>query len=61
MENNRIMVDVNHVTISFNLSSQKVDNLKEYMIKLVKHELMFQEFWRSMMSPFKYALAKPGA
>lgn len=44
MENNRIMVDVNHVTIRFNLSSQKVDNLKEYMIKLVKHELMFQEF-----------------
>ena len=45
MENNRIMVDVNHVTIRFNLSSQKVDNLKEYMIKLVKHELMFQEFF----------------
>ena len=38
------MIDVDHVTIRFNLSSQKVDNLKEYLVKLVKHELMFQEF-----------------
>ena len=41
---NRILVDVDHVTIRFNLSNQKVDNLKEYLIKLVKRELMFQEF-----------------
>lgn len=39
-----IMIDVDGVTIRFNLSNQKVDNLKEYMIKLVKRELMFQEF-----------------
>jgi len=38
------MVDVDHVTVRFNLSSQKVDNLKEYFIKFVKKELMFQEF-----------------
>ena len=38
------MIDVNHVTIRFNLASQKVDNLKEYFVKLVKKELMFQEF-----------------
>lgn len=44
MEDNRIMIDVDHVTIRFNLSNQKVDNLKEYFVKLVKHELMFQEF-----------------
>ena len=30
------MIDVNHVTIRFNLASQKVDNLKEYFVKLVK-------------------------
>lgn len=40
----KIMVDVKNVTIRFNLANQKVDNLKEYMIKLVKKELMFQEF-----------------
>lgn len=44
MAENNIMIDVNHVTIRFNLSSQKVDNLKEYLVKLMKHELMFQEF-----------------
>lgn len=40
----KIMIDVNDVTIRFNLANQKVDNLKEYFIKLVKKELMFQEF-----------------
>lgn len=44
MADKRVMVDVDHVTIRFNLSSQKVDNLKEYVIKLLKKELMFQEF-----------------
>ncbi len=44
MENNPVVIDVNHVTIRFNLASEKIDNLKEYFIKLVKRELMFQEF-----------------
>lgn len=44
MADKRVMVDVNHVTIRFNLASEKVDNLKEYLVKLVKRELMFQEF-----------------
>lgn len=44
MDGKRIMVDVDQVTIRFNLANQKIDNLKEYFIKLVKHELMFQEF-----------------
>ena len=29
----------------FNLASQKIDNLKEYVIKMIKKELMFQEFF----------------
>lgn len=45
MRDKRIMVDVNHVTIRFNLSSQKVDNLKEYLVRLMTHQLMFQEFF----------------
>jgi lipopolysaccharide transport system ATP-binding protein len=44
MADKRVMVDVDHVTVRFNLSSQKVDNLKEYFIRLLKKELMFQEF-----------------
>jgi ABC-2 type transport system ATP-binding protein len=38
-------VEVSHVSMRFNLSSQKVDNLKEYFIKLVKKELKYKEFW----------------
>lgn len=44
MAENRVMVNVDHVTVRFNLANQKVDNLKEYFIKLIKKELMFQEF-----------------
>lgn len=42
--NEEYVVDVEDLTIRFNLASEKVDNLKEYVIKLIKHELMFQEF-----------------
>lgn len=44
MKENTTVIDVRNVTIRFNLANQKVDNLKEYFIKLVKKELMFQEF-----------------
>lgn len=42
MEQN--IVEVEDLTIRFNMASEKVDNLKEYMIKLVKKELKFKEF-----------------
>ena len=45
MEEKRIIVDVDHVTVRFNLANQKVNNLKEYLIKMVKRELLFQEFF----------------
>ena len=38
------MIDVDHVSIRFNLASEKVNNLKEYAIKMIRNELMFQEF-----------------
>jgi ABC-type polysaccharide/polyol phosphate transport system ATPase subunit len=40
-----IAVKVENVSMIFNLSSEKVDNIKEYVIKLVKRELFYQEFW----------------
>jgi len=40
-----IVVHAENVSMMFNLSSEKVDNLKEYIIKLLKRQLMFQEFW----------------
>ena len=41
---NDIAIDVKNVTIRFNLASEKIDNLKEYFVKLIKRELLFQEF-----------------
>ena len=40
----QIAIDVKDVTIRFNLANQKVDNLKEYVIRMIKKELLFQEF-----------------
>ncbi len=37
-------VRVNHVAVRFNIASERIDNLKEYFIKLLKRELMFKEF-----------------
>ena len=44
MSNNNYAVKVDHATVRFNMASEKIDNLKEYFVKLVKRELMFKEF-----------------
>ncbi len=38
------IVDVDNVTVRFNKANQKVDNLKEYFVRLIRRQLMFQEF-----------------
>lgn len=38
------IIEVNDATVRFNMASEKIDNLKEYVIKFIKRELMFQEF-----------------
>lgn len=40
-----VVIKVNDIGMLFNLSQEKVDNLKEYVIKLLKRELLYQEFW----------------
>ncbi|ANY74131.1 MULTISPECIES: ABC transporter ATP-binding protein [Paenibacillus] len=37
-------VEVNDVSMLFNLSTEKIDSLKEYVLKLLKKELYFKEF-----------------
>lgn len=37
-------VRVDHAVVRFNIASERIDNLKEYFIKLIKRELMFKEF-----------------
>lgn len=36
---------VDNVSMKFNLSSEKVDSLKEYFIKALKREISYDEFW----------------
>mgnify|MGYP002533794027 FL=1 len=43
MDNNNV-IEVKNVTMRFNMSKERVDSLKEYLIKLVKHQLKFEEF-----------------
>ena len=38
-------IEVKNVSIHFNLNKEKVDNLKEYVVKLVTRKLKFNEFW----------------
>lgn len=42
MDNN--IIELKDVTVRFNMATEKIDNLKEYFVKLIKRELMFQEF-----------------
>ena len=53
MANENYAVEVDHVTIRFNMASEKVDNLKEYVIKLIKKQLTFQEFFALQDVSFK--------
>ena len=39
------VIKVENVGMQFNLSQEKIDNIKEYVIKMLKRELLFQEFW----------------
>lgn len=40
----RCAVSVEHAVVRFNMASERIDNLKEYFVKLLKRELMFKEF-----------------
>ena len=41
----KTVIRISDATVRFNRASQQVNNLKEYVIKMVKKELMFQEFF----------------
>jgi len=40
-----IVIEADHLSMMFNMSREKVDSLKEYVIRLVKRQLLFKEFW----------------
>ena len=38
-------IEVDNVSMKFNLSREKVDSLKDYIFKAIKRELQYNEFW----------------
>jgi lipopolysaccharide transport system ATP-binding protein len=38
-------VQVRNASVRFNIASEKIDNLKQYFIKIVKRQLFFEEFF----------------
>lgn len=38
-------IKVENVSVLFNLNNEKIDNLKEYFIKLITRKLHYNEFW----------------
>ncbi|MCI8835707.1 MAG: ABC transporter ATP-binding protein [Ruminococcus sp.] len=40
-----VMIQVDHVSMKFNLSSEKFDSFKEYVIKSIKRQVSYDEFW----------------
>ena len=45
MDERTIAVKVENVSVLFNLNKEKIDNLKEYFIKLITRKLHYTEFW----------------
>ena len=43
-KNEDYAIEVNDVTMVFNMASEQLNSLKEYFIKIMKHELFFEEF-----------------
>jgi len=46
-------VEVNHVSMLFHLNKERVDNVKEYFIRLVTRKLSYTEFWALKDVSFK--------
>ena len=45
MDERTVAVKVENVSMLFNLNKEKIDNLKEYFIKLITRKLPYTEFW----------------
>ncbi len=46
-------IEVDHVSMLFNMSKEKVDNIKEYFVRFAKGNLHYDEFWALKDISFK--------
>ncbi len=44
-DSKKIVLEVKDVSMKFNLSKERVDNLKEYIIRSLKKDMHYNEFW----------------
>lgn len=44
-ESSEFAIRLDHVSMRFNMSRERVDSIKEYLIKMAKRQLFFEEFW----------------
>ncbi len=49
----KAIVSVDNLGVKFHLSEQKVDNLKEYVIRILKRQMRYKEFWALREVSFK--------
>ena len=45
MTNDENIIEVNNVSMRFNLAEEKTDTVKEYILKLLTGQLRFNEFY----------------
>ena len=49
----KFAIEVENIGMKFNMSSEKVDDFKDYVIKLIKRQLNYKEFWALKDISFK--------
>lgn len=45
MKDNTVAVEVKNVSMCFNMSKEKIDSFKEFVVKFLKRELLFDKFY----------------
>lgn len=45
MEERKLMVKVDHVSMQFNMANERFSSIKEYIIKSIKNQIHFNSFW----------------
>lgn len=53
MDNNEYIIEVNDVTMRFNLAEERTDSIKEYILKMISGKLHFNEFFALKHVSFK--------
>ncbi|MGV7118370.1 ABC transporter ATP-binding protein [Paenibacillus kyungheensis] len=45
MENSNVIIDVQNISMCFNMTTEKISGLKEFLIKRLKNQISYTKFW----------------